>query len=150
MKDMTKHFHESNDPEFDAQSQIAWEYLCKQKKLNHSVIQKVQKIITLKQTDLQPWWRGYYRSVSNQRVWVGGREGVAPADVPIQMNLWLASFAKSLSPKDSHIQFEKIHPFVDGNGRTGRMLMWWLEIQQGSEPTLILDREKRDYYAWFR
>lgn len=38
---------------------------------------------------------------------------------------------------------------VDGNGRTGRMLMWWQEIQQGKEPTLITFNNRREYYDWF-
>ena len=58
----------------------------------------------------------------------------------------------TLDPKEMHIRFEKIHPFVDGNGRTGRILMWWHEIKNGQEPTLIRSNEadRHYYYQWFQ
>ena len=59
---------------------------------------------------------------------------------------------QELEPKDMHVRFEKIHPFVDGNGRTGRMLMWLHEYWLGREPTLIRSNEadRHYYYQWFR
>lgn len=157
--DMQRHIHESNliegydDAAMDAQGLVAWQYLLDMgvDELSQGDIMKTQKIITLTQTDLQPDWRGYYRKI---RVWVGGHEGAHPAAVPAMMADWLYQLKHdNLDPKLHHITFEKIHPFVDGNGRTGRMLMWLHEIHQGKEPTLILSETKNDaygYYDWFR
>lgn len=46
---------------------------------------------------------------------------------------------------DFHIQFERIHPFADGNGRVGRLLMAYQAIQNNIVPPLI-ENEHRDEY----
>ncbi|MDE6550002.1 MAG: Fic family protein [Clostridia bacterium] len=46
-----------------------------------------------------------------------------------------------------HIEFEKIHPFVDGNGRTGRLLMIYEMISAGLLPVDIRYEEQKRYYA---
>jgi len=46
---------------------------------------------------------------------------------------------------DTHIQFERIHPFSDGNGLTGRMLMNYLLLQEGFPP-LIIEKETEAIY----
>lgn len=151
-KQMKDYFHQSNLIEgydskvADEQSAVAWDYLSEVNQLDDHCIQKVQKIITLFQTDLQPDWRGYYRKID---VWIGGHKALRPEFIDLRMASWLNSLGK-ISPKASHIDFEHIHPFVDGNGRTGRMLMWWMEINQGKKPTLILNSKKQDYYKWFK
>lgn len=45
----------------------------------------------------------------------------------------------------THAKFEQIHPFSDGNGRTGRMLLFALALSRGLVPP-ILKREKRSAY----
>ena len=47
---------------------------------------------------------------------------------------------------DTHIQFERIHPFSDGNGRTGRMLMNYSLLQEGFPP-LIIEKETKATYV---
>lgn len=49
---------------------------------------------------------------------------------------------------DTHIQFERIHPFSDGNGRTGRMVMNYSLLQQGFPP-LIIEKETKAQYIEF-
>lgn len=44
-----------------------------------------------------------------------------------------------------HHKFEKIHPFMDGNGRTGRMLLNYILIKKGYPPTLIRKRNRIVY-----
>jgi Fic family protein len=152
--DMKQHIHESNliegydNLEFDKQSMVAWRYLIKQDHLNVSVICKVQKIITLLQDDLQPDERGYMRKVN---VYIGGHAAPNPEMMRHEFHNWLIGMQipEDKDPKRMHQWFEHIHPFVDGNGRTGRMLMWWHELKLGTNPTLILNSQKQDYYKWF-
>jgi Fic family protein len=44
-----------------------------------------------------------------------------------------------------HCSFERIHPFIDGNGRTGRLLLNLLLIRLGWPPTVILKEQRRRY-----
>lgn len=55
---------------------------------------------------------------------------------------------KLLSILDTHIQFERIHPFSDGNGRTGRMIMVYSLLQEGFPP-LIIEKESKAQYIEF-
>lgn len=48
-----------------------------------------------------------------------------------------------------HLEFEHIHPFCDGNGRIGRVLMNWQLTELGYPPVIIRDKEKRLYYSGF-
>ena len=49
---------------------------------------------------------------------------------------------------EAHIEFEKIHPFSDGNGRTGRMLMIYSFLSQGIAPVIIDKNNKSDYIRY--
>lgn len=49
-----------------------------------------------------------------------------------------------------HLEFETIHPFNDGNGRIGRVLMNYQLMQLGFPPIIIRDKEKRAYYDSFK
>ncbi len=46
---------------------------------------------------------------------------------------------------DFHIKFEQIHPFADGNGRIGRLLMAFQYIQNDFIPPLILNETRQEY-----
>ena len=51
-----------------------------------------------------------------------------------------------------HAKFENIHPFADGNGRTGRLAMNYLLVLHGHPPVIIHEEDRREYYdaleAW--
>ncbi len=48
-----------------------------------------------------------------------------------------------------HLEFEHIHPFNDGNGRMGRVLINYQLLQMGFPPIIIRDKEKSIYYRSF-
>ncbi len=48
-----------------------------------------------------------------------------------------------------HLEFENIHPFCDGNGRIGRVLINYQLLQLGFPPIIIRDKEKKLYYSSF-
>jgi len=84
----------------------------------------------------------------------------APASqTPILMQQWMDNTEYQLEQANSddekiasitasHIEFEKIHPYSDGNGRTGRMLMNFLLLRVGNWP-LIIKGEQRETYINF-
>ena len=48
-----------------------------------------------------------------------------------------------------HLEFENIHPFNDGNGRIGRVLINWQLFRLGFPPIIVRNKEKSDYYDSF-
>jgi Fic family protein len=51
---------------------------------------------------------------------------------------------------DFHVRFEKIHPFQDGNGRVGRLVMFKECLRSGVVPFIITDELKMFYYRGLR
>ena len=54
---------------------------------------------------------------------------------------------RHLDPWPTHVSFESIHPFEDGNGRVGRMFMWMQEVCFGQPITIIRYEDRFDYYS---
>ena len=82
---------------------------------------------------------------------VGGRETVAPREVPARMNALLSAYESlhSVTIHDIirfHHDFERIHPFQDGNGRVGRLVMFKECLRHGIVPFVIGDDTKFFYY----
>ncbi len=95
--------------------------------------------------------------IRDKKVYVGSyskgfRECLDPVKIKSELEkLFIIKPKNEEEIKQWHIQFEKIHPFEDGNGRTGRILM---NIQRLiiRLPLLIIHtgKEQQDYYKWFK
>lgn len=127
----------------------AWEYLLTQSELTHTNICKAHKILMLDKDYPPP--RGYYRSVPQIDVWIGGKHKAWGLVDPL-MNNWMLDHAKA-DKEDSiiaaHIAFEHAHPFVDGNGRIGRIILNWQRVKAGLPILIIHEAQKWAYYDWF-
>lgn len=99
---------------------------------------------------------GKYRKVPV----IVGRDYLPPdfTEIPALMKefaLWLNSEeVQRLHPIErailAHCKFLNIHPFVDGNGRTARLLMNLILIREGFPPTVIQNKYRKDYISAMR
>lgn len=134
------------DQDSYTQAAFAWIYLKGQKKMTASVVLKTHKMLMLHQP-LYPNEKGYWRTVP---VYIGGREGVNWMKIQSMIKDWTHLMTdKTVDWKQVHVMYEKIHPFVDGNGRTGRMFLNWHRLKLGLPILVIKNSEKLAYYQWF-
>ncbi len=97
---------------------------------------------------------GEYKKLPNE---VGGNDTTLPEDVSAEMRKLLASY-NGLPTKTFedivafHVAFERIHPFQDGNGRVGRLILFKECLKHNIVPFIIEDNRKLFYYrglkAW--
>lgn len=121
-----------------------------QDKLTEGYIKELHLILkTGTQDSVKDWFNvGEYKMLPNE---VGGIETCAPEDVHKEM----ASLLKAYNAKkkrdlddllDFHQKFETIHPFQDGNGRVGRLIMFKECLANNIVPFIITDDLRRFYY----
>ena len=97
---------------------------------------------------------GRFRGL-NEWVRVGSHIGSAPADIKDRLTAALIRYyadpTESIVLRVSrfHLEFESIHPFVDGNGRIGRVLVNYLLIREGYVPINITFADRAKYYDAF-
>ena len=95
---------------------------------------------------------GIYR---NEEVRISGAGFTPPSGNEMYMQIKI--FYEDLKTKDTelnpielaawtHAEFVRIHPFVDGNGRTGRLLMNYRLLQNGYLPVSVAKENRLDYY----
>lgn len=118
--------------------------------LTESMIKEFHRILKTSTTDSAlSWFRvGDYKAIGN----VAGTMITAdPDQVPSKMVSLLRRYHQKTVHSledlvDFHYQFERIHPFQDGNGRVGRMILFKECLKYGIKPFMILDRDKEFYY----
>lgn len=101
----------------------------------------------------RPEDKGVYRRIP-VRIMGAYQEPPQPYLVPQQMEDLIAGFSKTKAhPIEStalfHLKFEGIHPFIDGNGRTGRLLLNFTLMQNGYPPINVKFSDKKRYYECF-
>ena len=94
---------------------------------------------------------------SSQNAIVGAEfQTASPSETPYLVRQWIDNTNYRLNNAkedteileilaDTHIQFERIHPFSDGNGRCGRLVLLYLGIKYLNSP-LIISKENRAEY----
>ena len=95
---------------------------------------------------------GIYKRLPNT---VGGMETTAPQEVASEMRALLTRYEGIKKPTFEdivafHYEFERIHPFQDGNGRVGRLILFKECLRFGYVPTYIDDHYKPEYYNGLR
>ncbi len=131
---------------------VAFDYLLSMvdKPLSNEVIKELHRILKTGTSDAaKEWFKvGEWKLLPNE---VGGMATTLPQEVEIEMgklNDWYGSLPKVVFEDvvEYHYHFEKIHPFQDGNGRVGRLIMFRECLRNGIIPFIIDDSHKQFYY----
>ncbi len=127
------------------QATVAWDYLRSQSILSPAVVLTTHKLLMLHQP-LMPNQKGYFREVA---CFINGKEMINWRLVRVRIAEWCNQVMAGSDPILMHIKYEKIHPFCDGNGRTGRMFLNWQRIQKGQPIQIFTEANRQEYYKLF-
>ena len=118
--------------------------------LSEKFIKHLHFILKTGTSDARKDWFavGDYKKLPNE---VGGRETTLPEDVSAEMKRLLDEYngKETVTLEDIlafHVRFERIHPFQDGNGRVGRLIMFKECLKHNIVPFIIEDSIKMFYY----
>jgi Fic family protein len=117
--------------------------------LSENIIKEYHRLLKSNTSDSRKEWFmvGDYKTRPNA---IGDTETVAPAEVGREMKKLLDSYNKTRKTFedviDFHYRFERIHPFQDGNGRVGRMIMFRECLANDILPFVIDSEHKLFYY----
>ncbi len=119
-------------------------------KITEAHIKQLHAILKNNTSDSRKDWFavGDYKRLANE---VGEQETVAPKEVHRHMKALISDYnaLKQVTFDDIldfHVRFERIHPFQDGNGRVGRLLLFWQCLQNAQVPFIITDKLRLYYY----
>jgi len=119
-------------------------------KITEAHIKQLHAILKTNTSDSRKDWFavGDYKRLANE---VGEQETVDPKDVHRAMKALLSDYNTLRQVTfddilDFHVRFERIHPFQDGNGRVGRLLLFWQCLQNAQVPFIITDKLRLYYY----
>lgn len=119
-------------------------------KLTESLIKQLHLMLKSGTSDSKKDWFmvGDYKRLPNE---VGGMDTCPPEEVHKQIKALLSEYnairQKTLEDiLDFHVRFERIHPFQDGNGRVGRLIMFKECLANHIVPFIITDELKMFYY----
>ena len=122
--------------------------------VTESIVKQLHLLLKTGTSDSRKDWFavGDYKRLPNE---VGGMETCSPKEVHRQMKALITDYhhnkRKTLDDIiDFHVRFEQIHPFQDGNGRVGRLLMFKECLANGIVPFIITDDLKFFYYRGLR
>jgi Fic family protein len=125
-----------------------------EEKLTENFIKQLHLLLKTGTSDSRKDWFavGDYKRLPNE---VGGLETCNPEKVHKEMKSLLKSYNSIKTPSfedilDFHVNFERIHPFQDGNGRVGRLLMFKECLANRHVPFIITDELKMFYYRGLR
>lgn len=118
--------------------------------LSESLIKQLHLLLKTGTSDSQKEWFavGDYKRLPNE---VGGIETCPPQEVHREMKKLISNYNHCKKKVlehilDFHVRFEQIHPFQDGNGRVGRLIMFKECLANGIVPFIITDELKLFYY----
>ena len=121
-----------------------------EEELTESLVKELHRILKSGTSDSRKEWFavGEYKRIPNE---VGGSETTAPERVHKEMKALLSEYNAKKKKTfedivDLHQRFEAIHPFQDGNGRVGRLVMFKECLTNGEVPFIITDDLKMFYY----
>ena len=123
-------------------------------KLTESLIKELHLILKTGTTDSKKQWFavGDYKRLPNE---VGGNETTPPEKVHREIKALLREYNSKKNRTlediiDLHQRFEAIHPFQDGNGRVGRLILFKECLANGYVPFIITEELKLFYYRGLR
>ena len=127
-------------------AQEAWQFINYFPYLDKDVLLMMHYVL------MRNLWRDIAGKFRTEAIYIGGRAGANWASVsPLIDDLLGIVPSTEEAIKEWHIKYEKIHPFRDGNGRTGRIIMNWQRQMFGwSLLTIHEGVEQYEYYKWFQ